>query len=81
MIKLLLKKDIIYITSNCKYYNLSFTCQGTTVLVIQYGRLRAVRTTGVLFVYWLLQLIAAVLILQSKSRSAASQVGGCCFNS
>jgi hypothetical protein len=47
-----------------------------SIALIQLGRLRGVRSTGVLFLYWLLQLISASLILQSHSRSLGVHADG-----
>jgi len=43
-------------------------------VLIQCGRQRGVRSTGVLFIYWLLQLISAVLALQTHARNVAAGV-------
>jgi len=47
------------------------TClaMGVSIFIIQYGRIYAVRKTGFLFIYWLLQTVASILILQSFSRA------------
>jgi len=43
-------------------------------VLIQCGRQRGVRSTGVLFTYWLLQLVTAVLALQTHARNVAAGV-------
>jgi len=43
-------------------------------VLIQCGRQRGVRSTGVLFIYWLLQLVSAVLALQTHARNVAAGV-------
>jgi len=43
-------------------------------VLIQFGRQRGVRSTGVMFIYWLLQLISSVLSLQTHARSIATGV-------
>jgi len=43
-------------------------------VLIQFGRQRGVRSTGVLFIYWLLQSVAAVLALQTHARTVAAGV-------
>lgn len=53
--------------------------QTVSVGLIQFGRRRAVRSTGVLFIYWLLQLISASLILQSRARAVQAQVRVVCL--
>jgi len=52
-------------------------------VLIQCGRHRGVRSTGVLFIYWLLQLVSAVLVLQTHARAVAAGVvirTICCIN-
>jgi len=44
------------------------------IVLIQFGRQRGVRSTGVLFIYWLLQSVAAVLALQTHARTVAAGV-------
>jgi len=48
--------------------------QMMAVVLIQFGRQRGVRSTGVLFIYWLLQLVSAVLALQTHARTVAAGV-------
>jgi len=48
--------------------------QVMAVVLIQFGRHRAVRSTGVLFIYWILQFVSAVLALQTHARAVASGV-------
>jgi len=43
-------------------------------VLIQCGRHRGVRSTGVLFIYWLLQFVSAILALQSHARAVAAGV-------
>lgn len=51
-----------------------FVSQVMAVVLIQFGRQRGVRSTGVLFIYWLLQLVSAVLALQTHARTVAAGV-------
>jgi len=48
--------------------------QVMAVVLIQFGRHRAVRSTGVLFIYWILQFVSAVLALQTHARAVAAGV-------
>ena len=56
------------------YWQVSFFRQVMAIALIQFGRQRGVRSTGVLFIYWLLQLVAAVLALQTHARTVAAGV-------
>ena len=51
-----------------------FTAQVMAAVLIQFGRQRGVRSAGVLFVYWILQLVSAVLALQAHARTVAAGV-------
>ena len=48
--------------------------QVMAVVLIQFGRHRAVRSTGVLFIYWIFQFVSAVLALQTHARAVAAGV-------
>ena len=52
----------------------NFFRQVVAIVLIQFGRQRGVRSTGVLFIYWLLQSVAAVLALQTHARTVAAGV-------
>jgi len=51
-----------------------FILQVMAAVLIQCGKQRGVRSTGVLFIYWLLQLISAVLSLHTHARTVAAAV-------
>ena len=72
-----LANTIIY--GHCCYCSglliyVGFILQMTAVVLIQLGRHRGVRSTGVLFIYWILQFVSAVLALQAHARTVAAGV-------
>jgi len=58
-------------------------CHTTCVFVLQLfaaglielGRRRGERVSGVLFIYWLIHVISAIIILRSKINRAVVEVG------
>jgi len=63
------------------YHDVIFIWQAMAIVLIQFGRQRGVRSTGVLFIYWILQFVSAVLALQAHARKVAAGVINCVFYS
>ena len=53
--------------------------QLVSALVILFERRYGFITSGILFIYWLLQLIAGIVIFQSKVKEATRDVSRLCF--
>ncbi len=52
-----------------------FLLQVTATALIQYARRKGVHSTGVLFIYWLLQTVALALMLVALGQEVANTVG------